>query len=485
MKLRPYQEDLVNGARQSFRNGHKGVVLVASTGAGKTPTLCAIISGAVANGKRVLVLAHRMRLLKQIAATLDKFGVCYQFAGRSRRSPYLCTIGMVESVRRRMGKMQEPDIIIVDECQHACSSQYLSIHSHWPNARRIGMTATPSRTDGKGLGEVYSDMVLGPSMAWLIENGYLARYRYLEIPLHINLDEIKKDKNGEYNEKSASGVIRKAHIVGDVIENYHKYLEGKTAIIFCTGIDHAKEVAAEFNAAGIKSSHIDGTMSESEQEHLLDSLGKGDITCLASADLIGEGVDVSNVYGVILLRPTQSVVVFLQQVGRALRLKSDGGRAIILDHVGNVRTHGYPADERKWSLDGAPKREGEIKSRTCDKCGRVFDAYTAQQTAEEECSEEPCPVANGISRPVVERITEVIDAELIEREDPWEWAGGIDPVLAAGAEYQALMAKADTEDKLKQIQRARGYNARWVTHMAVQKGLRKKTRSFSKYEGKR
>jgi len=248
------------------------VAVVASTGAGKTPVLCSIVAGAVSNGKRVVVLAHRMRLIKQISATLDRFGVCYQQAGRSRRNPYLCTVGMVESVRRRMDKMEAPDIMVVDELHHACSSQYISIFQHWPKAKRIGLTATPSRTDGKGLREVCSDMVIGPSMAWLIDNGYLARYRYLEIPLHINLDEIKKDKNGEYNEKSASGVIRKAHIVGDVIENYNKYLEGKTAIIFCTGIDHAKEVAAEFNAAGIKSSHIDGTMSESEQEHLLDSL---------------------------------------------------------------------------------------------------------------------------------------------------------------------------------------------------------------------
>ena len=190
MKLRPYQEDLINGARKSFRAGKRGVVLVASTGAGKTPTLCAIVAGAVANGKRVLVLAHRMRLLRQIASTLDKFDVCYDFVGGRRKSRYLCSIGMIETTRRRMAKMDEPDIIIHDECQRACSSQYLGVYNFWPNAKRIGMTATPARTDGKGLGEVFDDMVIGPSMAWLIENNYLARYRYLEVPLHIDLSQI-------------------------------------------------------------------------------------------------------------------------------------------------------------------------------------------------------------------------------------------------------------------------------------------------------
>lgn len=471
MKLRPYQADLVDGARQSFRKGHKGVCLVASTGAGKTPTLCAIVAGVVANGKRVLVLAHRMRLLKQIGETLNSFDVCYDFARGNKRSRYLCTLGMVESVRRRMSKMEEPDIIIVDEAQHACSSQYLAIFAHWTKAKRIGMTATPSRTDGKGLIEVFSDIVIGPSMAWLIENGFLARYRYLEIPPHIDLASIKRDANGDYNEKSASDAIRKAHIVGDVIDNYRKYLDGKTAIVFCTGIAHAKEVAEQFNEAGIKSSHIDGTMSDSEQEELLGGLASGKITCLMSADLVSEGVDVKNVSGVILLRPTQSVVVFLQQVGRALRLKTDGSEAVILDHVGNSQVHGYPADPREWSLDGEPKKN-EIKTRTCGRCQRVFDAFQCAEIARRECSEgSDCPVANGVSRPVYEHVTEVIDAELIEVNNPYAWAGGIDIALAKGAEYEALIAKADTEDKLKQIERIRGCKKGWRRHIMVSRGM--------------
>ena len=485
MKLRDYQADLVQKTRLSFRSGNKSVVMVAPTGAGKTALISAIVQGIVSNEKRVYVLAHRSRLISQIASTLDKFGVCYDVIRGSKRMRYLCGLAMVETLRRRIEKMPEPDFIICDESHHACSSQYRAIFDHWPNAKRIGVTATPARTDGKGLGEVFDDMVIGPTMAWLIENGFLARYRYLQIPSHIDLSEIKQNSKGDYDEKSAAGAIRKSHVVGDAIENYRKYLDGKTAIVFCTGIDHAKEVAEEFSQAGIPSAPIDGTMKDSEQEYLLSQLDKAEIKCLMSADLIGEGVDVPTVNGAIMLRPTKSVVVFLQQAGRALRVKPDGSYAVIIDHVGNHKDHGYPADQRAWSLDGAPKKEGEIKTRMCDKCGRVFDAFSAQATAEAECSEEPCPVADGISRPIAERVTEVIDESLVEAVNPWEWAGGIDPVLAAGAEYNALIAKADTEDKLKQIQRARGYNARWVTHMAVQKGLRKKTRSFSKYEGKR
>lgn len=482
--LREYQSELINGARQEFRAGHRSCVLVLPTGGGKGKILPAIAAPLVSAGKRVLVLAHRNKLIKQLAESLDMFDVCYDQIKGSRRQKYKCSLGMVESVRRRMDKMEAPDYILVDEGHHTPSSQYRAIFENWPNARIIGVTATPARNDDSSLGDIFTSMVIGPTMRWLIDNGFLAKYDYYEPPSHIDLSTVKMDKSGDYKEADVARVIRSTKVVGDTINNYRNLMKDKSAIVFCTGIDHAKEVAAEFNAAGILSAHIDGTMPESQQDDLMDDLKHGRIKCLMSADLIGEGVDIPSVTGCILLRPTASVVIYLQQVGRALRLKSDGSRAIIIDPVGNRRSHGYPCDPREWTLTGKIKKAKEVCVRTCDKCARSFHAHEAKEIAENECEYQfECPFVNGTQKTVI-HVTEQIEGELVKAPDPWEWADGIDPILATGDEWKALMAKASDEDKLKQIQRARGYDARWVGHQLIAKGLKKKTRSFSKYTGR-
>lgn len=479
MKLRPYQENVVNGARNAFRVGRRSVVLVVPTGGGKSAIIGAITQGLVTNNKRVLIMAHRTRLIMQLKETLTKFGIQVSHITGTRKTRLLCMLGMVETVRRRMDKLPEPDYIIVDETHHVLSSQYLSVVNKYPNAKIIGVTATPSRTDGKGLGEVFEEMVLGPAMKWLIDEGFLAQYRYFMVPSHIDLDQIKRDaKTGDYNEKDAASAVRKSHIVGDAIGHYKQYVDGKTGIVFCTGIDHAKEVAQEFNDAGIPSAAIDGTMDDKEQDRLMRSLAAGSIKLLMSADLIGEGVDVPSINCVFMLRPTESVVIFLQQAGRVLRLKEDGSYAYIFDHVQNAKRHGLPCDPRTWTLEMPKKKENEIKTVQCQKCQRVFNAFTAKNDAALSCADSVCPIKNGISRPVQERVVEVIDENLVEVNNPWEWAGGIDPILARGPEWEALLAKADTEEKLKQICRARGYNKGWWIRQAEMKGLRKPVRQF-------
>lgn len=471
MKLRPYQADLVNGARKSMRLGNNGIVLVLPTGGGKGKILPYIASGLVQNGKRVLVLAHREKLIKQLCESMDGFDLCYSRITSNRRIQYPCMIGMVETVRRRLEKMPEPDYILIDEAHHSVSSQYKAIFAKWPNAKRIGVTATPARPDGKGLNEVFSDIVIGPSMRWLIDEGFLAEYDYYAPPSDVDFSNVRMDKKGEYNEKDAEEAISASRtIVGDAVRHYKQLMPGKPAMVFCTGIQHAKDVAAEFNAAGIPSASIDGTMPSSEQEALMDDLAEGRILCLMSADLIGEGVDVPCVVGCIMLRKTASVVIFLQQAGRALRLKPDGGKAIILDHVGNCQTHGYPADHREWSLEGAPKKSS-VCLKTCSRCSRSFHAHEAKRIASEECGDGECPIKNGSETAVERKEIEVIDADLVAVNDPYAWTGGIDIALARGAEYEALIAKADTEDKLKQIERIRGFKKGWRRHIMVSRGM--------------
>lgn len=202
MKLRPYQDDLVNGARKSLRLGNNGIVLVLPTGGGKGKILPYIASGLVTNGKRVLVLAHREKLIKQLCESMDGFDLCYSRVTSNRRIQYPCMIGMVETVRRRLEKMPEPDYILIDEAHHAVSPQYKAIFAKWPNAKRIGVTATPARPDGKGLNEVFSDIVIGPSMRWLIDEGFLAEYDYYAPPSDVDFSKVRMDKKENITRKT-------------------------------------------------------------------------------------------------------------------------------------------------------------------------------------------------------------------------------------------------------------------------------------------
>ena len=487
VKLRDYQEKLIEDTRQAFREGKKSVVMVSPTGSGKGIILPWVAMGLVMNSQPVLIMVHRKRLVKQLCKALDRLGVCYDVVRKGKRTRYLCQIGMVKTVRNNKESLPEYKYILTDEAHRATAPEYIDVYNHFPNARRILLTATPARTDGQGLSLVADAMVIGPTMRWLMEHpeGYLAKYRYFEPPSQIDWSKIKVGSDGELDEKQEAEATEDSAIIGDAVKQYRKHLNGKRAIVFCRRVEGAEKTAAQFCGEGVPSESIDGSMTESEQEQILKRFENGDTLCLMTADLLSEGVDVPECQGVIFLRKTMSVILFLQAVGRALRPKADGSYAIILDCVGNSKRHGHPCDPREWSLDSKVKTKGEIDLVTCDRCNRSFHRHEAKQIAEDECVDADCPMSSCEPKPRVEKHIVVVDEDLVEAVNPWEWAGGIDPVLAAGAEYHALMAKADTEDKLKQIQRARGYNARWVTHMAVQKGLRKKTRSFSKYEGKR
>lgn len=485
IKLRDYQDDLISGARNGFKMGKRAVLLVSPTGSGKGIILPWLARSLVQNNKRVLIMVHRRRLVKQLCKAMDGLGVCYDLVSGKKRLRYVCQIGMVKTVGNRKESLPQYDYILTDEAHRATAPEYVGVYSHFPEARRIFLTATPARTDGKGLKEVADHMVIGPSMKWLIEEGFLAPYRYFEPPSDIDYTKIKLNKDGDYDEKAESEAISKSHIIGDAVKHYRRLLDGKRAIVFCRGIEKCKETASEFEASGIPSAAIDGTMSESDQERILDDFAKGRILCLMSADLISEGVDIPECQGVIFLRRTKSVILFLQAVGRALRVKADRSYAVIIDCVGNSQEHGYPADPREWSLEGAPKKKGEVCIKTCERCQRSFHQHEARKIASEECEEgTACPIASGSQADRKISVTEVIDEDLVEVENPWAWTHGIDAGRAKGVEWEALMAKADSLEKLKQIARARGYHHRWATVQAIQKGLVKETRSFRKYKGK-
>lgn len=384
MELRPYQIQLRTEIRGRFRAGRKRVLAVSPTGSGKTVLFSSIVAGSYSLGKKVVVVAHRREILDQISAALTRFDVQHGFI-QAGMSPTRRAV-MVASIQTLAGRLEDtprPDFIVVDEAHHGVSSQYLKMFSFWSDVPTLGVTATPERLDGTGLGHVFEDMVVGPQVSWLIEQGNLARPVYFAPPKAISMVGVRKIA-GDYSKSDSEELVNTKAITGDVIAHYRKYLHGRLAVAFCISVAHCEAVAQQFRAAGIPAGCIDGTMSKEQRAGILTDLREGRIKVLTSCELISEGFDLPAVNGAILLRPTASLILHLQQIGRALRPKSDGSDAIILDHVGNCLRHGLAETAREWSLEGAERRkkkEGEAEPlpKQCRQCFAIFSGSKCQQ----------------------------------------------------------------------------------------------------------
>ena len=369
--LREGQIKLIADTSEAFRTS-QSVLAVAPTGFGKTVTFVEITKRTIARGKRVFIVAHRIEILKQIANALYRAGIRYGWiaAGRPTTSD-LVQIGMVATVANRLAQIKAPDLLVIDEAHHATAGSYRKLTEAWPNAYVLGVTATPQRTDGTGLGECFKAMVRGPGMRELITRGYLANYTYLAPPQQVDLTGVKS-RGGDYAADQLAAAMDQSAVTGDAIGHYAKHLNGRPAIAFCVSVAHAKHVAEQFCRAGWKAESVDGATDDAVRADRIAAIGDGRLNVLTSCDIISEGTDIPAVAGALLLRPTQSLIVFLQQVGRVLRVKADGSKAIILDHVGSVFRHGMPDEDRAWSLTGKVARAQAISVRQCPACYAAF-----------------------------------------------------------------------------------------------------------------
>lgn len=377
MELRDYQMSCVEDLRGQYRAGEKRLLLVSPTGSGKTVLFAYITKGAASRGLRVAILAHRSEILDQIGKTLNRFEVPHFMltAGRSIPTTYQVMVASMQTLCRRLDGSIAPDLVVVDEAHHSCAGSWAKVFAAYPKARWLGVTATPERLDGKGLGDFYHKLILGPKVQWLIDQGFLAKPRYFA-PVHTVDTSALKKIAGEFSRKDAAEVVDRPSITGDVIAHYRKHAGDRTGIIFCVSVTHAEHIAAGFNAAGITAEVIDGTMGGDKRRAIVERLRTGQTQVLVSVDLVSEGFDLPAVGAASLLRPTASLALHLQQVGRVLRPADGKLDAIILDHVGNCARHGLAEEEREWSLEGysAKKRSKEraLEVKQCDNCFRIY-----------------------------------------------------------------------------------------------------------------
>jgi superfamily II DNA or RNA helicase len=362
VELREYQQTLVQSIREKLLQGKRRICVVLGCGGGKSICQGYIAKNATERGNRVLFLVHRKELCGQIRETFEKVGVDFS----------LCKIGMVQTVVNNLENEPEPDIIITDESHHVTSKSYMDIHNKFNKAIMLGFTATPIRLDGKGL-KVYEDMVEGVTVPWLIENKYLADYVMYGKPL-ADASNIKT-VCGDYKQDAVAELMEDKVIYGKTVENYKLLADGKKAIVYCASIDSSCNTAEEFNRSGIIAVHLDAKSKQKDRADALQKFRDGEIKVLCNVDLFSEGLDVPDCECVIMLRPTKSLTLYIQQSMRCMRYKEDK-RAVIIDHVKNAYNHGLPDDLRKWDLSGnkREKRESfmaEMKIKGCPECFSV------------------------------------------------------------------------------------------------------------------
>lgn len=447
MLLRPYQQDAVDALRACYAAGKRAPLFVLSTGGGKTVVFSHIAQNAVARGKSVCILVHRQELLMQSSRSLTAMGVAHGLiAPGHNQTNHKVQIASVQTLGRRLVKRHYNfDLVIVDEAHHAAAGTWGKIIAAMPDAKLLGVTATPIRTDGQGLSAAFDDMVIGPSMSQLIDMGFLVRPVVYAPPTQMSLDGIRK-RGGDYDQRQVAERMDKPTITGSAVDHYRKLCAGKPAVAFCASVEHARHVAEQFRAAGFRAQSVDGQMLDTERKAAIDGLGNGSLHVVTSCDIISEGTDIPVVSAAILLRPTQSTGLYIQQVGRALRPAPGKDRAIILDHVGNVLRHGMPQEDRDWSLDGIERHkkaanDNEPIVKQCSKCYAVFTPAPA------------CPQCGHVEETKARKI-EVTDGTLSEITEA--------QAAALKLERKREIGQARTLEALEEVARRRGYKPGWA-----------------------
>lgn len=456
INLRDYQSDIISRTRELMQSGKRTVLIESPTGSGKTLLTASMLKTASQKGMSSLFLCHRRELINQSHKAFNDLNIGHGVigAGFPFSNRPLVQIGSIQTVKNRLHLIRKPNLIVFDECHHIAAGTWKKVYQAFPDAYIIGLTATPQRLDGKGLAEFFDDMVSGKSVQWLIDNEFLSKYKIFA-PSTCDISKVHT-RMGDFVTSELADAIDKPTITGDAIKEYQKLANGKRAIVRGVSIKHSQHVAEQFNKEGIKAIHLDGTTPMSVRDNAMESFRRGEILVLTNVDLFSEGLDVPAVECVIDLRPTKSLILWLQFCGRALRPSHGKDHAIIIDHAGNVARHGLPCDIRTWTLEGKIKRSKEQEKQTmirlCSYC------FGANQTWRKQC--QYCNNQFAIESREVDQV----DGELTEID-----------INKIKIERKKMQGQAKTKEELLEIAKKKGYKKGWVYY--VMNGRNKKKRS--------
>lgn len=463
INLYPDQERLVNEARHQLSLGVKNILVQAATGFGKSVIAAYMVQRANAKGNRCAFIVPRKQLLEQMAKNFRNFDLSYSYVAAGEffdpaTMNYICSM---QTLVRRLDDIS-PDIIFVDET-HYGEGQLNKIIEYF-KARGciiIGLSATPWKLSGRGLGDWYDVMCEGESVRWLIDNGRLSNYRLFGVDTP-DFTGIKKS-NGEYSKRQMDSRMENDRVlIGNAVEHYRKHAFGNIHVTFCQSIKHSKITAQAFCDAGIPAAHMDGETPMHERRRIINALADREIMNITSVDLMTFGFDLAaqvgrdvTVESMSDLRPTQSLALQMQKWGRALRKKNRP--ALIFDHANNWSAHGRPCADREWSLEGREKRKKKEDDSGKDiQCTSCFHIYSAVE-------HKKCPLCGH-----AEKI-----AAGGGMRDPKEIEGELEEIKIQHERKQKRRQEGMCETLEDWINLAdeRGYNKKWahIRHKARQK----------------
>lgn len=467
MILRPYQSDLVEGVWAKHKAGHRNILMVLPTGGGKTACFATLTAGWTGQGEQTCILVHRRELLNQASQALARVGVPHGRIEPGRmqtRDPV--QVASVDTLLARAEDLrpvlQRFTRVITDEAHHAVAGKWATVRAMMPGAQGLGVTATPFRADGAGLGEQFDDFVQGPTVRDLIGMGFLSAFRTYQPPAHVDLSKVKT-RMGDYVVRDLVAAVDRDEVTLPAIEHYRRLADRKPAIAFCASVEHAHSVAKQFAAAGYRAASIDGEMKVADRDRAIRDLGAGHIDVLTSCDIVSEGTDIPIVAAAILLRPTMSTGLYMQQVGRVLRPAPGKEHAIIIDVVGNAMKHGMVDAVRPWSLTrGVKGMERAVPAtRRCRYC------YLRVEIGPETCP--GCDRSYGLAhRPP--RLADTPPPLAAPTPSSLDGLAAFSDEQIMRMPMQAAAKIARTREELERIARVRGYKPGWVQHILAGRG---------------
>ncbi|OKH12319.1 DEAD/DEAH box helicase [[Limnothrix rosea] IAM M-220] len=365
MQLRDYQQDLFTHIFQAFTESRR-VMLQLPTGGGKTIIFSVVVHEFVNRGDKVLVLAHRTELIIQAAEKLKAIAPDVEIgiikAGYKPNYHTSIQVASVQSLKRRLHRLkpEEFGLVIIDEAHHSTAATYRHILEHFPDSYQLGVTATPIRTNGEGFADLFDEMITGITVSDLIKAGYLSPFK-LYAASNSMITTGAKIKQGDFSSKDVAQLNNIVELAGDLLQSYRQHANGLSCVIFAVNVAHSMAITQRYNAAGIAAKHLDGNTPQDEREATLAAFRRGELKIISNVGLFTEGLDIPNLMAVQVARPTKSLSLWLQMVGRVLRICEGKSNAIILDHTKNYAIHGLPTRRRVWSLFGVKQDEVKLK----------------------------------------------------------------------------------------------------------------------------
>ena len=454
--LWPFQGGIVSSTQAALRK-HRAVCMVCPTGSGKT-----VIAGAISvrlakelrnrKGGIALYLVHRKELIRQTVNTLTQAGLGDQvgvIAAGYPGAPWApLQVASIQTLHRRVEKVKQwldPAVLFVDEAHHAAAATWARLIDAFPGAYRIGMTATPARLDGRGLGLYFDHLVQGPQISDLLPE-YLAPSRTLSIDPKYDLKALARRR---FSQKAA-GEVQTGPVIADMVWNWRQHGADRKTLFFCVDRRHSQRTAERLQAEGFRAEHVDFKTPWKQREHVLREYERGTIQCLTNVELFTEGTDAPATSCVVHGRPTNSFTLWRQINGRGMRRKPEGGDNLVIDCVGNVR-HGLPDADVEWELEfgvGDDQRKAlKADVRVCEACNYAY-----------EIKFDSCPLC-GVAPP--KKDVQEFKLELTEVTEPTK------PTKPTKRQLnERILATGGDKGKLDELRKEYGYHPQWSRRMA-------------------